>query len=77
MNYVRGIAIFGGMGLIGCLILWFGVRSFWYRLDKEKTSKLGPVKMKKLERGLAVGIVLFEIALIGIGLAVAASDPHP
>ncbi len=77
MNYFRGVAIFGGIGALGCLILWFGIKRFWYVFNKEKTTALGPEKMKRLERALAIGLVLFEVVSIGVGVAVAAGDPHP
>lgn len=69
LRMVKALAIFGGLGLAGSLILWFGVTRFWAGFDREKFARLPPDKARQARRRLAAGCALFLLLMVGVGVA--------
>jgi hypothetical protein len=76
MRWLYAIAVFGGMGAVGCLMTWFGVTHprFQFEYQREKWANAPPDRVRKLKRGLLIGLGLAELVLIAAGLTIAAGQ---
>ena len=76
MRWIAAVLIFGGIGAVACIGCWFGVTHprFQFEYQREIWARASPERVRRLKRGLLVGLVLAELFIIGAGLAITAAQ---